>query len=229
MKPIGSGHGLMLAMLWLLVRSAPLAADAHQDFLDGMNAEKTKTWDDAAQDFLRVSAKLPSYAPAWKQLATCRYYMNDFEGAAATAERYLRLVPNDSAFAHWDELMRAQNHLPPRVLPTPTPPPLIPTPVPSILQDAPPPDADAEPAGVQAPAQNPNSAPPGIVKAEPSPATAPMAPSFGKGPASPPGAAAAPVFGTGPQLPSSQPSATPGSVQTPPPNGTSFPPPPPLP
>jgi hypothetical protein len=231
MKPNGSGPALGLVLLCLLGRPGTLRADAHQDFLDGMAAEHAKTWSEAAQDFLRVTAKLPNYAPAWKQLASCRFFMDDFEGAAATADRYLRLAPSDTAFAQWDDAMRARNHLPPRVLPTPTPAPLVPTPVPSILQAAPPPDLDAEPAPLEpgtSPSAdtetNPTPQPTPAAAQSPAATPAPAVPPYGN----PPPAPMAPTFGNANPMPEPGFTTTP-AIPSPPPPSAPMPPPPPLP
>jgi tetratricopeptide (TPR) repeat protein len=144
-----SAAGRLLAFLGIGFCLASLArADAHDDFVAGNAAVGQKQWADAAQDYMRVTAQLPKYAPAWKALSSCRYYMGDFEGAVASADRYVALQPADAAFAHWSDSLRAKLNLPPSATPAPAATP-VPTVAPAaadsgILVAAPPPDAEAE-------------------------------------------------------------------------------------
>jgi hypothetical protein len=144
-----SAAGRSLALLGIALSLAASArADAHDDFVAGNAAATQKQWADAAQDYMRVTAQLPLYAPAWKALASARYYMGDLEGAVASSDRYLDLQPQDAAFGAWANSLRAKLQMPPRSTPAPTPGPTpAATPAPAdtgILVAAPPPDAGAE-------------------------------------------------------------------------------------
>lgn len=130
---------------------AGLRADARTDYLAAAEAQKAGRWDEAAQGYSKVTAQQPGYAPAWKQLASARYYLGDHEGAVASADRYLALKPEDTAFAAWADRLRKKLGLPPRATPSPTPGPALPAPVialaptpESLIGIAPPPGADAE-------------------------------------------------------------------------------------
>lgn len=139
----------LLAGLFLGLVAGSLRADARADFMQAVEQQKAKQWADAAQSFMKVTAQLPKYAPAWKQLATCRYYLGDYEGSVASTDRYLALQPDDSAFAKWSDGVRAKLKLAPRVAPpAPTAPVVAAAPAPapvteSLLVAAPPPGADA--------------------------------------------------------------------------------------
>jgi hypothetical protein len=134
---------LVSACTW----AGTLRAGAREDYLAAAAAQKAGQWAEAAQGYSKVTAQLPKYAPAWKQLAVTRFYLGDFEGAVASADRYLELQPDDAAFAAWTDNTRRKLKLPPRRTPEPTPTPALPTPVPtpeSLLLEAPPPGADAQ-------------------------------------------------------------------------------------
>jgi len=162
MRRQSQGLAAILAGLCLAAGPAALRAEARQDYLAGTAAMQAKTWDEAAQDFTRVTAQAPRYAQGWKQLATCRYYLGDLEGAVASSDRYLDLAPADTAFSAWEAGLRARLRLPPRAVATPVPtlsPSPLPTPAPAgILQAAPPPGADAELAPSAAGAASPAAA-----------------------------------------------------------------------
>jgi tetratricopeptide (TPR) repeat protein len=114
--------------------------------LAAVEHQKAGRWPEAAQGYARVTAQAPDFAAGWKQLATARFHMGDFEGAVASADRYLALQPQDEAFAAWSDQMRTRLKLPPRVTPAPTPGPPTPSPVPTpegLLMQPPPPGIDA--------------------------------------------------------------------------------------
>lgn len=132
--------------LSLTTATTALHADARSEYATALEQVKAKNWADAAQSFARVTALAPDYAQGWKQLATCRYYLGDVEGAEATAVRYLKLVPTDAAFAAWDGQLRTKLKLPPLDLaPKPAAAPVVVAPKEdAVLAAAPPPGADAE-------------------------------------------------------------------------------------
>lgn len=136
---------LLLALGCLL--PGALRADARADYLAATEDQKAGRWAEAAQGYTKVTAQLPKYAAGWKQLATARYYLGDLEGAVASADRYLALQPQDSAFAAWADKLRAKLKLPPAATPVPSPVAATPAPTPApegLLYAAPPPGADAE-------------------------------------------------------------------------------------
>lgn len=141
---------ILLAALCLGLTAGALRADARADFMQAAELQKSKQWADAAQAYMKVTAQLPKYAPAWKQLATCRYYLGDYEGSVASTDRYLALQPDDTAFASWSDGVRAKLKLPPRVqAPAPVSVPVaVAIPAAEAAPDnslaaAPPPGADA--------------------------------------------------------------------------------------
>jgi len=135
----------LLAMGLALGSTATVWGDARSDFMEAAEHQKAQRWGEAAQAYAKVTAQAPTYAPAWKQLATCRFYLGDLEGAEASAQRYLKLQPTDSAFTAWDAQLRNKLKLPPLDLNTPVPTP-VPTqmPVDGAVTLAPAPSADAE-------------------------------------------------------------------------------------
>ena len=129
-----------------LCLTASSHADARADFIEAAGQQKAQHWAEAAQAYAKVTAQSPAYAPAWKQLASCRYYLGDLEGAEASAARYLKLQPGDSSFAAWDGQLRTKLKLPPLELNGPAPTPM-PTALPidgAITVAMPAPGADAE-------------------------------------------------------------------------------------
>lgn len=142
---LGLGCGLGLTV--------SLHADARSEFLQAAADQKAQHWADAAQGYARVTALAPTYAPAWKQLASCRFYLDDLEGAEASAQRYLKLNPGDASFLAWDGQLRHKLKLAPLDLSTPVPT-LIPTapPVDGAITAAPAPSADAEVVAAEGPA-----------------------------------------------------------------------------
>jgi hypothetical protein len=145
-------YRFLLAGLVLGLAAGSLRADARADFMQALELQKAQKWGEAAQNYMKVTAQLPKYAPAWKQLATCRYYMGDYEGSVASTDRYLALQPSDTAFAKWSDGVRAKLKLPPRELPAA---PVVAMPVPAAVPVAapvdtvgmaaiPPPSADAK-------------------------------------------------------------------------------------
>lgn len=144
-----AGRPLALVAI-VLGLAASARADAHDEFIAGQQAAAQKQWAEAAQDFMRVTVELPGYAPAWKALASSRFYMGDTEGAVASADHYLDLAPQDSAFAHWANDLRRRLKLPPRSSPlaAATAAPASPPPTDDgILMAAPPPDGGAQAVG----------------------------------------------------------------------------------
>jgi len=135
---------LVLAVVFASI-SARSLADARSDFLEAVEHQKAQRWAEAAQAYAKVTAQAPTHAPAWKQLATCRFYLGDLEGAEASSQRYLKLQPNDAGFAAWNGQLRQKLKMPPLDLGTPVPTPL-PTPVAEEgpLSAVPAPDAVAE-------------------------------------------------------------------------------------
>lgn len=138
-------HRFWLGFCLALRLSVALHADARSEFLAAAEHQKGQRWAEAAQGYARVTALSPTYGPAWKQLATCRYYLGDLEGAEASARRYLALNPSDASFLAWDGQLRAKLKLAPLDLSTPVPTP-VPTllPVDGAITAAPAPSADAE-------------------------------------------------------------------------------------
>jgi hypothetical protein len=138
-------HRFWLGLCLALSSAVALHADARSEFLAAAEHQKAQRWAEAAQGYARVTALSPTYAPAWKQLASCRYYLGDLEGAEASAQRYLTLNPNDAAFLAWDGQLRSKLKLAPLDLSTPVPTP-IPTalPVDGAITAAPAPSTDAE-------------------------------------------------------------------------------------
>lgn len=108
----GVGRTVSIALLW--AAAACLRADAPADYAAGMQQSRAKNWPEAAQDFTRATAQDPSMAAAWKQLATSRWYLGDYDGAVASADRYLDLQPGDTGFTAWTEGLRQHQHLPAR-------------------------------------------------------------------------------------------------------------------
>jgi tetratricopeptide (TPR) repeat protein len=150
-------HRFWLGLCLALSSAVALHADARSEFLAAAEHQKAQRWAEAAQGYARVTALSPTYALAWKQLASCRYYLGDLEGAEASAQRYLTLNPNDAAFLAWDGQLRSKLKLAPLDLSTPVPTP-IPTalPVDGAITAAPAPSTDAEVIDSSASTDNPD-------------------------------------------------------------------------
>jgi hypothetical protein len=170
-------------------KPAPPSAEAQAACEAGLNAKRTKNWDEAVTDLSRAVTLAPGYVEAHWALAWVKVARGDKDGAAVEFRLVIRLAGDQNAGAEAKAALQRMGL--PLEPPAPPAPPTTPVPAAPPTPVAPPPPVTAPaPATPAAPATPPTPvkpAAPAAPAAPPPPATPPTP----VAPATPPPAAPA--------------------------------------